>query len=247
MTETEALKDEVLARGALPSHVAIIMDGNGRWARRLKLPRIMGHREGRKAVRRTVEAAAELGIDALTLYTFSLENWGRPTAEVKALMRFLEEVLRSEFLELDKNNIRLASMGHLDRLPEGTKRILDEMRERLAGNTGMTLNLALSYSGRAEIVDAARAFAMRVARGEARPEELDESAFSNFLYQPELRDIDLLIRTSGEHRISNFCLWQLAYAEIHITPTYWPEFGAEDLYRAIADFQNRERRFGKVL
>ncbi len=247
MTETEALRDEVLAKGGLPGHVAIIMDGNGRWAKRRKLPRIMGHREGRKAVRRTVEAAAELGLESLTLFTFSIENWARPITEVKALMQFLEEVLRTEFLELDKNNIRLASMGHLDRLPGGTRSILEETIAKLAGNTGMTLNLALSYSGRAEIVDTARAFAERVARGEALPEDLTEEEFSRGLYEPAVKDIDLLIRTSGEHRISNFCLWQLAYTEIHITPTYWPDFGPENLYRAIADFQKRERRFGKVL
>ena len=247
MTETEALRDAILAKGVLPGHVAIIMDGNGRWAKRRRLPRIMGHREGRKAVRRTVEAAADLGIKTLTLYTFSIENWARPAAEVKALMQFLEEVLRSEFLELEKNNIRLTCMGHLDRLPEGTRKILDETRERLSTNTGMTLNLALSYSGRAEIVDAARAFAERVARGEAKPEDLDEDGFGRILYRPEEPDIDLLIRTSGELRISNFCLWQLAYTEIHITQTYWPDFGPDDLYRAIADFQTRERRFGRVL
>ncbi len=246
MADADELKKRILSR-ELPRHVAVIMDGNGRWARQRMLPRIMGHREGRKAVRRTVEAAAEIGVGALTLFTFSMENWQRPSAEVKALMRFLEEVLESEFLELDRNNIRLTSMGRLELLPESTREHLENTQKRLEGNTGMVLNLALSYSGRCEIVDAARRFAERVASGEADPADLDEDAFSAGLYRPELAPVDLLIRTSGEQRISNFCLWQLAYAEIHITPTLWPDFAAEHLYKALADFQGRERRFGQVL
>jgi undecaprenyl diphosphate synthase len=246
MTDAAELKDQLLEAGGPPAHVAVIMDGNGRWARKRFLPRIMGHREGRKAVHRVVEAAAELGVAHLTLFTFSMENWSRPGPEVKALMQFLEDVLESEFKELDRNGIRLQSMGRLDLLPEGTRRHLFATQERLAGNDGMFLNLALSYSGRAEIVDAARRFAESVARGEARPEELDEARFASHLYLPELPPVDLLIRTSGEQRISNFCLWQLAYAEIHITPTLWPDFDAEHFYRAILDFKGRERRFGKV-
>lgn len=246
MTDAAELKRQLEDRGDLPAHVAVIMDGNGRWARKRFLPRIMGHREGRKAVRRVVEAAAELGVAHLTLFTFSMENWSRPGPEVKALMQFLEDVLESEFKELDRNGIRLQSMGRLELLPVGTRRHLFAAQERLAGNEGMFLNLALSYSGRAEIVDAARAFAESVARGEAKPEDLDEARFSEQLYLPELPPVDLLIRTSGEQRISNFCLWQLAYAEIHITPTLWPDFDAEHLYRAILDFKGRERRFGKV-
>lgn len=247
MTEADSLKRQLLEQGDPPAHVAVIMDGNGRWARKRLLPRIMGHREGRKAVRRTVEAAADLGIKYLTLFTFSMENWRRPGTEVKALMQFLEDVLESEFEELDRNGIRLASMGRLDLLPEGTMHHLIRAQERLSGNTGMQLNLALSYSGRAEIIDAARRFAAAVAAGEAKPEDLDEARFEACLYLPELPPVDLLIRTSGEQRISNFCLWQLAYAEIHITQTLWPDFHAEHLYRAILDFKSRERRFGKVL
>ncbi len=247
MTEAETLKRQIQEAGDLPAHVAVIMDGNGRWAKKRMLPRIMGHREGRKAVRRVVEAAAELGVEQLTLFTFSMENWSRPGVEVKALMQFLEDVLESEFDELDRNDIRLRSLGRLDLLPEGTRHHLERTEERLAGNGGMQLNLALSYSGRCEILDAARSFAESVARGEAKPDDLDEQRFESLFYLPDLPDVDLLIRTSGEQRISNFCLWQLAYAEIHITPTLWPDFGAEHLYRAILDYTSRERRFGKVL
>jgi len=245
VADQEALKQRILA-GELPRHVAIIMDGNGRWARKRRLPRVMGHREGRKAVRRCVEAAADLGLEVLTLFTFSMENWSRPSAEVKALMQFLQEVLEKEIDELDGNDIRLTGMGRLDLLPAATRETLERACERLSKNKGLLLNLALSYSGRCEIVDAARRFAERVARGEARPEDLDEESFAEFLYLPKLEPVDLLIRTSGEQRLSNFCLWQIAYAELHLTPTLWPDFGAEDLYRAIEDFQGRERRFGRV-
>ncbi|MBM4117387.1 di-trans,poly-cis-decaprenylcistransferase [bacterium] len=247
MAAADTLERQIRERGGPPAHVAVIMDGNGRWARRRMLPRIMGHREGRKAVRRIVEAAAGIGIQHLTLFTFSMENWRRPDAEVKALMQFLEDVLESECAELDRNDIRLRSLGRLELLPPGTLAHLRAAEARLADNQGMRLNLALSYGGRAEIVDAARAFAAAVARGAARPEDLDEERFASYLYLPDLPPVDLLIRTSGEQRISNFCLWQLAYAEIHITPTLWPDFTAEDLYGAILDFLGRERRFGKVL
>ncbi|MCB9512856.1 MAG: di-trans,poly-cis-decaprenylcistransferase [Candidatus Latescibacteria bacterium] len=242
----ETLKRQILEQGGPPTHVAVIMDGNGRWARKRLLPRIMGHREGRKAVRRTVEAAAELGVGHLTLFTFSMENWRRPGAEVKALMEFLEDVLEHEFDELDRNGIRLSSMGRLELLPPRTLATLRRAEERLAKNTGMELVLALSYGGRAEIVDAARAVAAAIARGELAAADLDEDVFARHLYLPALPPVDLLIRTSGEQRISNFCLWQLAYAEIHITPVLWPDFDAEHLYRAILDYQSRERRFGKV-
>ncbi|MBN2171396.1 MAG: di-trans,poly-cis-decaprenylcistransferase [Candidatus Krumholzibacteriota bacterium] len=246
MAASDDLKRQIRERGDLPRHVAIIMDGNGRWARRRMLPRIMGHREGRKAVRRVVEAGAELGLEVLTLFTFSIENWQRPRDEVQSLMQYLEEVLESEFLDLEKNNIRLAAMGRLDILPAGTLSVLRETERRLAARTGMVLNLALSYSGRAEIVDACRAVARAAAAGTLDPADLDEEAFSRHLYLPELGNVDLLIRTSGEQRISNFCLWQLAYAEIHLTDTLWPDFGKDDFYRAILDYQSRERRFGRV-
>lgn len=246
MADLDSLKREILRRGNLPRHVAIIMDGNGRWAAKRMLPRIMGHRAGRKSVRAVIEAAAGLGIEALTLYTFSMENWNRPRAEVKALMSFLEEVLASEFAELDRNGIRLEAMGCLERLPESTRRALAVARERLSGNDGMVLNLALSYGGQTEIVDAARAFADQVASGKARPGDLDEAGFAGLLYRPELPPVDLLIRTSGEQRISNFMLWQIAYAEIYLTRTLWPDFRARNLLQAVTSYQERERRFGKV-
>ncbi len=245
MSEASSLKEEVLRRGNLPRHVAIIMDGNGRWAKKRGLPRIMGHREGRKAVRRTTEAARELGIEHLTLYTFSTENWLRPLSEVKALMGFLEEVLREEIDQLNENGIKLAAMGRLDQLPEQTRRALDAGIARLSGNSDMTLTLALSYGGRAEIADAARELARAAAAGDLDPEIIDEDAFAQRLYLPENPAVDLLVRTSGESRISNFCLWQLAYSEIHITEALWPDFGAEDLYRAVSDYQGRERRYGR--
>jgi undecaprenyl diphosphate synthase len=247
MAAPASREQQIREQGGPPAHVAVIMDGNGRWARQRLLPRIMGHREGRKAVRRTVEAAASLGVQHLTLFTFSMENWRRPAGEVKALMQFLEDVLESECDELDKQDIRLRAMGRLELLPTGTLAHLRRAEARLAANRGMQLNLALSYSGRAEIVDAARAFAAAVARGEASPADLDEERFAGYLYLPELPPVDLLIRTSGEQRLSNFCLWQLAYAEIHITPTLWPDFAAADLHQGILDFLGRERRFGKVL
>jgi len=246
MAGADSRERQIREQGGPPAHVAVIMDGNGRWARQRMLPRVMGHREGRKAVRRTVEAAAALGIQQLTLFTFSMENWRRPDAEVKALMQFLEDVLESECAEMDKQDIRLRGMGRLELLPAGTLAHLRAAEAELADNQGMRLNLALSYSGRAEIVDAARAFAGAVARGEASPADLDEERFASYLYLPDLPPVDLLIRTSGEQRLSNFCLWQLAYAEIHITQTLWPDFAAADLYQAILDFLGRERRFGKV-
>jgi len=246
MAASDDLKRKILDQGGPPRHVAIIMDGNGRWARRRMLPRIMGHREGRKAVRRVVEAGADLGLEVLTLFTFSIENWQRPRDEVRSLMQYLEEVLESEFLYLEKNNIRLTSMGRLDILPERTRAALRETERRLAAQTGMVLNLAISYSGRAEIVDACRAVAREAAAGTLDPAALDEEALAQRLYLPQLGNVDLLIRTSGEQRISNFCLWQLAYAEIHLTDTLWPDFGKDDFHRAILDYQGRERRFGRV-
>jgi undecaprenyl diphosphate synthase len=245
MPDDSNLKEEVLRRGDLPKHVAVIMDGNGRWAKKRHLPRIMGHREGRKAVRRITEAASELGLSHLTLYTFSTENWLRPLSEVTALMGFLEEVLRDEIDSLDKNDVRLAAMGRLDQLPDETRMALEAGIARLANNQGMTLTLALSYGGRAEIADAARGIALAAAVGDLDPNSIDETAFSKYLYIPDLPDVDLLIRSSGESRISNFCLWQLAYAEIHITETLWPDFKETDLLSAISDYQGRERRYGR--
>jgi undecaprenyl diphosphate synthase len=240
----QSLEAEVRAGGQLPRHLAIIMDGNGRWARQRHLPRIAGHVTSRETVRRVVRTCARLGIPALTLYTFSQENWRRPALEVQALMRLLEEVLDGEFRELDDNNIRLAWMGNVDELPESTRAKLMETADKLSRNTGMILNLALSYGGRREIIDAARAMAADIQAGRVRPEEIDESRFAQYLYRPELPEPDFLIRTSGELRISNFLLWQLAYTELYFTDVLWPDFSEEDLLLALRDFQSRERRFG---
>ncbi|HKK71167.1 MAG TPA: isoprenyl transferase [Candidatus Krumholzibacteria bacterium] len=240
------LESEIIAHGELPRHVAVIMDGNGRWAQRRGMPRIAGHRAGRHAVRETVRTCAQLGIEALTLYTFSRENWKRPSYEVKALWRFLEEVLRTEFLELSENNVRLIASGDLPRIPDSTRRALEKAQEDLSSNSGMILNLALSYGGRDEIVRAARRFAEDVREGRMSPEEMTESLFQTYLFAPELPDPDLLIRTSGEMRLSNFLLWQAAYSEIVVTDVLWPDFRKDELYAAIAEYQKRSRRFGGV-
>lgn len=230
----------------VPRHVAVIMDGNGRWARDRGQPRIFGHQAGRKPVREVVEGCRELGIEALTLYTFSVENWQRPAAEVMALMAFLEATLREEKAELKKNGIRLGVIGRPQDLPAPVRKALDETIAELAGGGGMLLNLALSYGGRTEIVDAARAIAEDAAAGKLDPALLSEAAFAGRLYTAGIPDPDLLIRTSGEMRLSNFLLWQLAYAEIWVTELYWPDFGKEHLFLAVRDFQRRDRRFGKV-
>lgn len=240
----ESLEAEVRAGKVLPRHLAIIMDGNGRWARKRKLPRIIGHTTSRQTVRLVVRNCARIGIPTLTLYTFSQENWKRPRLEVQALMKLLEEVLESEYLELNENNIRLTWMGKLDGLPESTRRKLLQTADRLSNNSGMILNLALSYGGRSEIVDATRAIAERVRSGELDPQQIDEAMFASHLYLPDLPEPDLLIRTSGEQRISNFLLWQMAYTELYFTEVLWPDFSEEDLFLALRAFQNRERRFG---
>jgi undecaprenyl diphosphate synthase len=243
-TRVETLETEVLAAGRLPQHLAIIMDGNGRWAQQRHLPRIAGHKTSRETVRRVVRLCARLGIPTLTLYTFSQENWKRPEVEVRALMKLLEEVLEAEYLELNDNNIRLTFMGCIEALPDSTRCRLLETAAKLSGNTGMILNLALSYGGRREIVEAARRLAAEAAAGRLRPEEIDEAHFAGALYRPELPEPDFLIRTSGEQRISNFLLWQLAYTELYFTDVLWPDFSEEDLLLALREFQSRERRFG---
>ena len=230
----------------IPRHIAVIMDGNGRWAKKRNLPRLAGHKAGRESVRTIVRTCAKLDISVLSLYTFSLENWRRPKTEVSGLMRFLKEVLHSEYLELKQNNIRLRAMGRLDMLPKGTRDALEETIGKLSENDGMILNLCLSYGGRAEIADAAKSIAGAVERGEMTAEEIDEETFGSFLYSPDLPDPDLLIRTSGELRISNFLLWQLAYAEIVVTDVFWPDFREEHLLRAIREYLARERRFGAI-
>lgn len=230
----------------LPSHVAIIMDGNGRWARRRGLPRVAGHAAARTAVRDIVRAASELGLSDLTLYTFSVENWERPRREVSALMHLLDQTLAEQLAEMDEGNVRLTALGRLDRLPKYARSRLDGSIERLSQNDGLNLNLAISYGGRAEIVDAARAIAERVARGGLEPGQIDEDLFRSCLYVPELTDPDLLIRTSGEVRISNFLLWQIAYTEIYVTDILWPDFRRKHLYEAIRVYQRRDRRFGRL-
>jgi undecaprenyl diphosphate synthase len=228
----------------LPRHIAVIMDGNGRWAKKRRLPRLAGHKAGTEPVRKCVRACARIGIQHLTLYTFSLENWNRPRAEVSGLMLVLEEVLRREELELSQNNVRLNAIGRLDLLPESTRRTLQETIQRLSTNSGLRLTLALSYGGRAEIVDAAKKLAARVASGEVSGKDVDEAAFQRCLYDPALPDPDLLIRTSGELRVSNFLLWQIAYSEIWVTEVLWPDFTEADLIEGIRAYQSRDRRYG---
>ncbi len=230
----------------LPQHVAIIMDGNGRWAKRRGLPRSAGHREGVKSVKKIVEAAGELEIDFLTLYTFSKENWRRPVTEVSMLMKLLVNSLRKEIDELMEKNVRLRTIGDLNDLPPFAAEELNSGMERTQHNTGLTLNLALSYGGRSEIVSAAKEIARRVRDGELYLEDLDEEIFSDSLYTQNIPDPDLLIRTSGEQRISNFLLWQLAYSEIYVTHTLWPDFRKDNFYEALVNYMRRERRFGMV-
>ncbi|MCD6379183.1 isoprenyl transferase [bacterium] len=230
----------------LPQHIAIIMDGNGRWARGRMLPRIAGHKAGIESVRAVISTSARLGIPILSLYTFSIENWNRPGGEVKALMKFLKTVLKSEYLELKKNNIKLEAMGRLDMLPTVTRKVLDDTIKKLSGNTGTILNLCLSYSGRAEIVDAARKMTSDTKSNNIEIDSVDEKLFSSYLYSPQLCDPDLLIRTGGEFRVSNFMLWQLAYAEIVVTDVFWPDFREKQLISAILEYLGRERRFGRI-
>ncbi len=238
--------EEAIARrldfDRLPKHVAIIMDGNGRWAAERSLPRVEGHRAGIDAVRDTVETSARLGLPVLTLYAFSVENWKRPVPEVTALMGLLRHYLRAELKSLLKNGIQFRVIGQLDRLSPEVREELEAAVERTSANTGMVFNIALSYGGRAEIVDAAR---QAIAQGIAA-EDLDEDVFASLLYTAGQPDPDLLIRTSGEMRVSNFLLWQIAYAEIWVTDTFWPDFRARHLLEAVADYQRRDRRYGAV-
>jgi len=242
-------KDWILAnsidRGRMPAHIAIIMDGNGRWARRRSLPRAAGHRAGVEAVRTTVEACTRLGIEALTLYAFSAENWKRPRAEVDTLWRLLRLYLSHELPEILRNGIRFTCMGRMDQLPGQVRQELETAIDATSNNSGMRLNVAINYSGRAELVDALNAI-LDDARMEGRLRELriDEQAIASRLYTAGLPDPDLLIRTSGEMRISNFLLWQIAYAELYVTETLWPDFRCANLLHAILDYQKRDRRFG---
>ena len=241
--KAQGLSDQI-DRGALPAHIAIIMDGNGRWARKRGLPRVAGHRAGINAVREVIEGSAELGIPVLTLYAFSVENWKRPQAEVSTLMQLLKQYLNRELENIHRNNIRFRTIGRTDQLSSSVQRELEKAITRTNGNTGMIFNVALNYGGRAEIVDAVN----RIIRNGGKALEarggVTETQFANYLYTAGLPDPDLLIRTSGELRISNFLLWQIAYAEIWVTDTLWPDFDKRHLYEAIIAFQKRERRYG---
>ena len=232
--------------GKLPLHIAIIMDGNGRWATSRGQERVFGHQNGVESVRQTATAAAELGIKYLTLYAFSTENWKRPKMEVDALMNLLVATLNSELGTLMDNNIRLKAIGDLSHLEESCFIQLNETIDHTAGNTRMELILALNYSGRWEIAEAARRLSVEVAEGNIEPAQIDADLFSNYLDTNKYPDPELLIRTSGEYRLSNFLLWQIAYAELYFTPKLWPDFRKDDLYEAILDFQHRERRFGMI-
>src|SRR5438093_6691641 len=237
---------EVVRAQPVPAHVAVIMDGNGRWATRRGLPRVAGHREGVKAARAAVRAADTLGLQYLTLYAFSTENWSRPKQEVATLMTLLERSIHGELPELMERNVRLRIIGRPNGVPPPVQRGIDEVVRQTERNTGLTLVMAFNYGGRDELIDAFRLVARRVASGELQPEDLSEVHVSRALYTKDIPDPDLLIRTSGEMRVSNFLLWQIAYTELWITPTLWPDFGARDLYRALVDFQGRTRRFGGV-
>jgi len=230
----------------IPQHIAIIMDGNGRWANAKGLPRITGHREGVRTVRKITEICGELGVQILTLYTFSSENWNRPATEVSALMKLLVNSLRGEVKELMKNNVRFTVIGNINELETNVQNELLDAKYKTKDNTGLNLNLALSYGSRQEIICAIKKLAEKVSEGEITIEEIDEYQFSNLLYTRDIPDPDLLIRTGGEFRISNFLLWQIAYTEIHVTDTSWPSFGKKELTEAIYEYQNRERRFGKI-
>ena len=234
------------ARAGLPAHVAVIMDGNGRWARQRHLPRVDGHREGAESVRAVVRAAGEVGIKYLTLYAFSVENWSRPKEEVDTLMKYLARFLKNEISELQRYNVRLEAIGQIYRLPEFVQEQLARTKAALARNTGLTLVLALSYGGRTEIVEAVRAIATKAQQGELDPAEINEQTIAQHLYTRHVPDPDLLIRTSGEMRVSNFLLWQISYAELVVTPTLWPDFRKAQFFEALEEYARRHRRFGAV-
>jgi len=239
------LRDRVLTR-PLPRHVAIIMDGNGRWATSRGLPRVAGHSEGVKSVRSIVRAAGEIGIEYLTLYAFSSENWNRPSHEVSTLMSLLERSIDRELPELMARGVRFRVIGRPHGVPAEVQRRIDHVVDATASNTGLTLLMAFNYGARDEIVDACRRLAREAAEGRVRPEEIDEVRIGRALYTDGVPDPDLLIRTSGEMRLSNFLLWQIAYTEFWVTPTHWPDFEPRELYLAVAEFQQRDRRFGRV-
>jgi len=234
------------AAASVPTHVAIIMDGNGRWAKQRGFPRVEGHRNGVESVRAVVRAAGELGIQFLTLYAFSVENWNRPKDEVDTLMKYLARFLKNEIGELNRSNVRLDAIGQIWRLPEAVQQQLEKTKAALARNNGLTLVLALSYGGRTEIVEATRAIAAKVKSGALDPAEINERVISEHLYTRHWPDPDLLIRTSGEMRVSNFLLWQISYAELVVTATLWPDFRKAQFYAALEEYARRHRRFGAL-
>jgi undecaprenyl diphosphate synthase len=242
----DGLLTRILSGPPIPRHVAIIMDGNGRWAERRGLPRTAGHRAGVTAVKHVVTAAAQANVEALTLFTFSVDNWGRPKREISAIMQLLYETTKNELREMADKNIRLIATGDIEGLPLTRRRALKEAIRKTSDNTGLVLNLALNYSGRAEILHAVRRVARAVLARELRIDDIDEPTFAAHLQTNGLPDPDLLIRTSGEQRLSNFLLWQTSYTELYVTDTLWPDFGKDDFFRAILDYQSRERRFGRV-
>jgi undecaprenyl diphosphate synthase len=244
------MSDDLLTRlqrnGAVPAHVAIIMDGNGRWAKGRRLPRPLGHHAGMRAVREAIEGCLKAGVKVLTLFAFSQENWQRPALEIEALMSLLEEYIAREVDELRERGVTVRVLGDLDRLTNGARRAVDRIVSETRGGEELALNLCISYSSRAELTRAARLLAQDVAAGRLKPGDIDEDAVGQRLYTAPWPDPDLLIRTSGEMRISNFLLWQLAYAELYVTPVLWPDFTRRHLFEAIVEFQRRDRRFGRV-
>ncbi len=242
--DDKIVQHELRATGKLPKHIAVIMDGNGRWAEERGLPRAAGHQAGIVSLRDVTRSSRELGIDFLTVYAFSTENWKRPKREVSMLFRLLRKMLRDEMEEMLENGVRLNAIGQINALPAIVQQELGEAIEKTSQNKGLTLTLALSYSGRWDIVRAIQSLALDVRRGKISPEDISDDIFRSYLTTSAIPDPDLLIRTSGEMRLSNFLLWELAYSEIHVTKTFWPDFRRENLYDAIRDYQRRERRFG---
>jgi undecaprenyl diphosphate synthase len=245
-TSDPSLLDQVRVHGGVPRHIAVIMDGNGRWAAERGLPRPAGHQAGMHSVREAVEGCLEAGVAVLTLFAFSQENWQRPASEIDALMALLEAYIAQEAAELKEQGVRVRMLGDLERLVPAARAAVDRIEQITAGGDKLALNICLSYGSRAELTRAARRLAERVERGELKASAIDEELLQAELYTAEWPDPDLLIRTSGEMRLSNFLLWQLAYAEFHVTPVLWPDFTRQSLYVAIRDFQNRDRRFGRV-
>ncbi len=241
----EELKNKI-NKNRIPNHIAIIMDGNGRWAKKQGKSRIFGHKNGVTAVREVIENCAEIGVNYLTLYAFSTENWKRPKLEIKTLMALLVSSLKKELKTLQKNNIKLNTIGNLKHLPKKAQKELAEVIEKTKNNKRLTLTLALSYGSREEIVNVIKNISKKVVNNQLKHEEINEKIINNHLYTFSLPDVDLMIRTSGEKRISNFLLWQIAYAELYFTNTLWPDFRKENLIKALLDYQNRERRFGKT-